>query len=87
MAGKNMIADIEFSGPANYRIAVKGCIPGAWSERLSGLNIAGNSNDQAPNQVTVLEGRMSDQAPLMGALESLHHLHLPIISVSREADG
>jgi len=66
--------------PATYRIRVQGFLEKRWAERLGGINISARSREgQAP--VTVLVGRMRDQAELLGAVNSLYELHLPILSV------
>ena len=38
-------------------------------------------NPKEQESVTTLEGRVRDQAELMGVLNSLYELHLPILSV------
>ena len=66
--------------PATYRISVQGRINGSWSDRLSGMRIVThNPKEQTP--VTTLVGRVRDQAELMGVLNSLYELHLPLLSV------
>ncbi len=65
---------------AAYRIKVQGCLCESWSDRLSGLSIISNHPaDQAP--VTILEGRLRDQAELIGVLNSLYELRLPLLFV------
>ena len=34
------IKDIEFGGPATYRIVVKGALDDHWSDRLAGMAIS-----------------------------------------------
>ena len=66
--------------PAVYRIDVKGRLDESWSDRLGGMTIkTNNCGDEA--HVTTLTGPMRDQAELMGVLNSLYELHLPIVSV------
>ncbi len=66
--------------PATYRIRVQGFLEKRWAERLGGMNISARSREgQAP--VTVLVGRMRHQAELMGVVNSLYELQLPILSV------
>ena len=66
--------------PATYRIRVQGFLEKNWAERLGGMNISTRSREgQSP--VTVLVGRMRDQAELLGAVNSLYELHLPILSL------
>jgi hypothetical protein len=47
---------------------------------MAGMQIS-NSLDQTNPPITILEGEVSDQAALLGVLNSLYELHLPIISV------
>jgi hypothetical protein len=75
-----------FDNPASYRICVQGQLGDEWSERLSGLRMtvlvpAG----ELP--VTVLTGKLRDQAALAGVLSTLYDLHLPVISVERLSAG
>jgi hypothetical protein len=71
---------IPFDRPAIYRINVQGRIDLNWSDRMAGMQIS-NSLDQTNPPITILEGEVSDQAALLGVLNSLYELHLPIISV------
>ena len=69
--------------PASYRIAVEGALDPTWSARLAGMQIATcQRGSQKP--VTTLSGQVSDQAVLMGVLNSLYELHLRILSVNCE---
>ena len=71
--------------PATYRINVQGYLDNSWSDRLWGMQIAKSSGaGQVP--VTILVGRLRDQAALLGVLNSLYELHLPILSVEHQ-DG
>ena len=79
------LADIPFGGPATYRIVVQGALCEDWSDRLAGLAISSTSRGEAaPN--TTLVGAVRDQAALVGVLDSLYDLHLPILEVLRIAD-
>jgi hypothetical protein len=72
--------DIEFGGPAVYRIVVKGTVSLTWGKRLSGMQITRETRrDCAPR--TILIGMIRDQAALNGVLESPYGLHMPIIKV------
>ena len=74
--------DIEFAGPATYRIVVQGALSEQWSDRLAGLKITCTSRgDAAPH--TCLSGPIRDQAELAGVLDSLYDLHLPILKVEQ----
>ena len=74
--------DIDFGGPATYRIVVKGELGEEWSDRLGGLAITTDERaGESPK--TTLVGRIRDQAELNGVLESLYSLHLPILRVEQ----
>jgi hypothetical protein len=72
--------DIEFGGPATYRIVVRGQLDGEWSDRLAGMEIITTSRWDKPS-LTTLVGRIRDQAELSGVLDTLHGLHMPIIKI------
>jgi hypothetical protein len=66
--------------PGNYRILVEGLLDERWSERLAGMQI--KSRKRADQSVfTTLTGDLRDQAELLGVLNSLYELHLPILEV------
>jgi hypothetical protein len=71
--------------PATYQIRVQGMLDGAWSDRLGGMRIeslaAGNET------ATELFGKLPDQAALIGLLNCLYDLGLPLLSVERTADN
>jgi hypothetical protein len=71
---------IPFDRPAVYQINVQGRIDAHWSDRLAGMKIR-IREEQSSQNITTLEGEVSDQAALLGVLNSLYELHLPIISV------
>jgi hypothetical protein len=71
---------IPFDHPATYQISVQGRIDPKWSDRMAGMKIS-NSINQTNSSITTLDGEISDQAALLGVLNSLYELHLPIISV------
>jgi len=74
--------DIEFGGPATYRIVVQGVVNQDWADRLAGLKISTTSRGDHPAHST-LEGPIRDQAELSGVLETLYGLHLPILKVEK----
>ena len=73
-------ADLSFYGPAVYRIRVYGRIPAGWSDRLEGMTMAVAAPGAGPS-VTTLVGELGDQASLVGVLNALYSLHLPVLSV------
>ena len=66
--------------PATYRICVQGELAASWSERLGGLQITTHRR-QDQTLVTTLVGVVRDQAELIGIVNSLYDLHLPLLSV------
>ena len=72
--------NFSFNRPGNYRVRVQGVLDKKWSERLGGLRITtSKTGDQ--KSVTVLQGRVSDQAELAGVLSTLYQRHLTLLSV------
>ena len=67
------------SGPATYRIIVRGSLNPSWAARLGGMNITEKcfTDDRVE---TILVGRLADQAALASVLNALYELHLPIVS-------
>jgi hypothetical protein len=74
--------DIDFGGPATYRIVVQGFVGEKWIERLGAMafTIAGRGEGKPR---TTLTGPIRDQAELSGILETLYGLHLPILEVKK----
>ncbi len=82
ISGKKDYPDLEFGGPAIYRIVVQGLLGEEWSGRLAGMEITSVTRGTgAPH--TELRGPVHDQAELSGVLETLHDLHLPIVKVEQ----
>jgi len=69
--------------PVTYVIRVEGVIDPAWSNRLGGMRI--NVIKAHRQSATELVGSVKDQAALIGILETLYDLGLPILSVERMA--
>jgi len=67
------------SGPAVYRIRVRGRLNAELSERL-GMRVENLARDNGKAE-SVLEGRLLDQAALAGVLNKLYELHLPVMAV------
>lgn len=85
MNESDSLRDLDFGGPARYRIVIQGALEDSWSERLAGLAIrAIDRGDRVAH--TVLEGPIRDQAELNGVVETLYGLHLPIVKVEQVTD-
>lgn len=66
---------------AKYRIQVRGELDPRWSDRLGGMSIS-VEHQSGQKAVTTLTGSLRDQAALSGVMNTLHELHLPVVSVS-----
>ena len=80
MANNPFSDAIPFDRPAIYQICVQGIIDPNWSDRLAGMTIRQVADEASP-PFTILDGELSDQAALLGVLNSLYELHLPVLSV------
>ena len=65
--------------PAFYRIRIQGVLDESWAEEL-GMGI-GWIKEIGRGPVTILKGEVLDQAALVGLLNRLYGLGLPLISV------
>ena len=71
--------ELTLSRPVTYQIKVPGVLDESWSDWVTGMTIAVESEgDGSP--VTILTGTF-DQAALQGLLRRLYSLGLPLISV------
>src|SRR6266566_5968191 len=66
--------------PATYRISILGTLDTNWSDYCGGMKI---EHDIVLNQypVTILTGVLTDQAALIGVINSLYDLGCPLLSV------
>jgi hypothetical protein len=62
----------------NFEIHIKGQLDESWSDWLEGLEVKLIDNGEM-----ILFGRIGDQAALMGILNKLYRLNLPLLSISR----
>jgi len=69
--------------PAIYSIQIEGLLDESWSERLAGMNIKTIKRNNLP-LVTILSGRLTDQAELLGVLNALYNMRLTLVSVKRQ---
>jgi len=65
---------------ATYHIEVEGEVGESWSDNFGNMHITIRTRKDN-STVTVLVGRVRDQAELSGLLNSLYDCHLPILSV------
>ena len=77
---------LSFQGPGTYRIRFRGSLAEHWFEGLGDIrSTIGEADDLTP--VTTLVGRFRDQAALLGMLNTIYDLHLPLIEVEYLAEG
>jgi hypothetical protein len=77
---KRIVDYPTMSGPAIYRIRVRGKLDTNLADRLEGMHIENLAQSNGKVE-SVLEGRLLDQAALSGILNKLYDLHLPVMSV------
>jgi hypothetical protein len=71
---------IPFDRPATYQILVQGRVDPNWSDLMAGMAIC-LTISESNQPVTTLQGELIDQTALLGVLNSLYELHLPVLSV------
>ena len=72
--------NISLSTSLDYRITAQGWLDDSWSDRLSGMHIKVRIPENK-KPIIILDGKLKDQADLLGVLNNLNELRLPIISV------
>jgi hypothetical protein len=70
----------SMKNPARYRIRINGHLDANWLDRLSDMKVITIGEGDTP-EMTTLEGRLIDQAALIGVLNTLYDLGLPLVSV------
>jgi hypothetical protein len=80
MSGSQSWEDLKFDGPGFYRIRVRGHLEDMWTERMSGLVITRVFTENK-QPMSILIGRLQDQAALAGVMNALYSLHLSVFSI------
>ncbi|MBN1138588.1 MAG: hypothetical protein JXM73_18515 [Anaerolineae bacterium] len=65
-----------------YEIEVQGWIGERWAHWFDDMSVS--ARGEAPGATTVLTGDMTDQAALLGLLQKLYMLGLPLLRVERK---
>lgn len=68
-----------YEHPGIYFIHIAGRLDKSWEDRLGGLTITYEGDDEGCQPVTVLKGCLPDQAALLGVLNTLYNLRHPIL--------
>lgn len=69
-----------------YRITLLGTLNPDWSDRLGGMSITPDQ-DEDGRRITVLQGHLRDQSALSGILVTVYELHLTILQVELLKDS
>jgi hypothetical protein len=72
--------NLSMVGPIHYQIQVQGTLDPRWSGHLGGMAISASTQEDG-SAITTLTGILTDQAALLGVLNALYNLHLPLMSV------
>jgi len=84
MIEKKKTKGLLFKKSAIYRIVVEGELDDSWSERL-GLQITVQKK-AGKKPISLLVGKIADQAALSSVLNSLYDMHMSVISVNMLTD-
>lgn len=77
---------LTFHKPGTYQICVQGVLSKNWRDYVQGMEIKIEQiGDDEP--VTILTGELVDQAAVLGVLNVLYNLRLPLISVDYISAG
>ena len=80
MADKRQRKRLTIDTPATYCIKIQGCLEEIWSDRLGGMQITMNIQVYQ-DPVTTLVGQLKDQSDLIGVLNGLYELRMPLLSL------
>jgi hypothetical protein len=67
-----------------YRILIRGTVDASWLDRLGGMTVS-TTRLADGSAATILSGELVDQSALVGVVNTLHDLGIPLISVERVA--
>ena len=77
-----------YDQPGIYAIHIAGRVDKSWSDRLGGLSVTYQENEGQDNDVvSILCGRLPDQAALFGVLNALYNSRYPLWLVSYLKQG
>lgn len=78
MGREESISSVD--APITCQVKIQGILDELWSGHLGGMSIR-TEYDGNLHAVSILTGRLQDQAALTGILSSLHDLGYPLLSV------
>ena len=71
----------HFSSPGEYRIEARGYLSPDWFGRFGSMRVTSSPPAEDDLALTIMQGRVHDQAELAGILSTLYELHLSLLSV------
>jgi hypothetical protein len=80
MSNPKLNVRLRIGDSAMYRICVQGCLEDTWSDRLANMSITMDIKEGGAH-ISTLSGRLRDQAELVGVVNGLYELRLPLISL------
>ena len=85
---KKVLDEINFTGPAIYKIVIMGELEHQTAEQYWGMKITHIKNE-GNKTISTMIGMIRDQSELSGIIISLHDMHITVISVNMltEVDG
>ena len=73
---------------ATYRVSIAGRVDPKSIDRLAGMNVESAKGEGSDRRdTTTLVGRVSDQAQLIGLLNTLYEMRLPLLTVQMLPPG
>lgn len=79
--GNNINKEPGMATPATYQITAKGKLAGHWGDWFNGATIRTKQNLHG-NRHTILTCHVKDQAALLGILNRLNSLNLPLLNMT-----
>ena len=73
---------LKFGSESLYRLKIQGKISDSWNDQIGPLKIT-QETANGDVYVTTLLFNTRDQAELMGFLNTMYEMHLPILSLTR----
>lgn len=71
----------HFSASGEYRIEARGYLGPDWCGRFGSMQVISSAPTEGDGALTIMQGRIHDQAELAGILNTLYELHLSLLSV------
>jgi hypothetical protein len=83
---EDLSPSLTMTEPAKYRIRVIGEIDESWADYYGGMLVRIENHPDKLKE-SILVGWLEDQAALVGLIERLYNLGLPILSVEKLSES